>query len=208
MTGAGAARPDAGPADSSGANAAWVRIETPLGPDQLRAMLDDVERLIRINPMLEIGAFVAAGADQYRLSAHNLGNGRDMELVLRVSRGKDAVEIDYDNGLKLRTTLRAEGREGGGSVLVVTDEYARLSDSEAQRRLGEVDRSLVAWGQGLRRFLIRWRRWSWLAPWRWYVERIWLPARPSSRRIMSLIWVVSALELGAFLIVVAIWSIV
>ena len=93
-------------------------------------MLDDVERLIRINPMLEIGTFFAAGADQYRLSAHNLGNGGDLELVLRVSRGKDAVEIDYDNGLKLRTTLRAEGREGGGSVLVVTDEYARLSDSE------------------------------------------------------------------------------
>jgi hypothetical protein len=42
-------------------DAAYLRIAMSLPANDLRAFLDDVERLYRINPLLEISAFEPAG---------------------------------------------------------------------------------------------------------------------------------------------------
>lgn len=197
-------------------DAAWVRIETALDPSRLRVLLDDVERLFRINPLLEIASFAVARtgaegagatieADRFHMTGRNLSNGRDFDLHIRVTRRLDGLDIAYDSGLKSRTILRIEPVQDCGAGLVVTDEYDGASQSEKQARLAEVDRSLTDWGRGLRIFFNQWHRWSWIAPWRWYMRRIWLPCRASSRRIVWLIWVVSTVELMAFLILVALW---
>jgi hypothetical protein len=92
-----------------------------------------------------------------------------------------------------------------GSLLVVTDVYEGGTAAERRARGGEVDLSLNAWGRALHDYLRLWSRWSWLGPWRWYMRRAWQPMTPSARRIVWMIWVVSAFEVAALAALLAIW---
>lgn len=187
-------------------DAAWVTIPTALSAADLRSFLDDVERLYRINPLLEIGAFEATGRDTYRLTARNLSNGRDIEVILAVTPRETSIDVGYSHGLKTATSFSVEPAAGaGGSHLIVTDIYDGGTEAERRARAGEVDLSLNAWGRALHDYLRTWSRWSWLAPWRWYMRRAWQPMTPSARRIVWMIWVVSAFEVAALVALLAIW---
>lgn len=97
--------------------------------------------------------------------------------------------------------------KGPVADLVITDEYDELSAPEYAERQGEVDRSLVPWGHALFRYLRAWSRWSWLPPWRWYMRRVWQPMKPSARRIVRMLWLLTLLKLVGFLLVLSIWVI-
>jgi len=185
-------------------DAAWVRIITPLSVADLCDFLDDVERLYRINPLLEISAFETTGENTYRLAGRNLSNGREIDAVVAVTRSETAVEVRYSHGLKAGTSFRAEPADGG-ALLVVTDIYGGGSEAERRARAGEVDLSLNAWARALHDYLRAWARWRWLVPWRWYMRRVWQPMTPSARRIVWMIWVVSAFEVVALAALIAIW---
>jgi hypothetical protein len=185
-------------------DAAWVEIATPLSLADLRTFLDDIERLFRINPLLEISAFESIGDNTYRLAASNLSNGRKIDVVLAVARGEASVEVHYHQGLKTSTSFRAEPAHNG-ATLVVRDNYGRGSSAERRARVDEVDLSLNAWGRALHEYLHAWARWRWLAPWRWYMRRVWQPMTPSARRIVWMIWIISALEVAASVVLLAIW---
>ncbi|KAB2919225.1 MAG: hypothetical protein F9K29_06315 [Hyphomicrobiaceae bacterium] len=186
-------------------DAAWVRIATPLSPEQLRAFLSDVERLYHINPLLEISAFERAGRDRHRLIAHNHSNGQAINVVLAVAERGPTLEIAYSQGLKVATHFRAEPKPHGAD-LVVTDIYGGGSPEERHARSSEVDLSLNAWGRALHDYLKAWARWSWLPPWRWYMQRVWQPMKPSARRIVWMIWIISAFEVVALAALLAIWA--
>ena len=187
-------------------DAAWVRIATPLAAADLRLFLDDIERLYRINPLLELSAFEATGGGAYRLAARNLSNGRDIEVALAVTPRETGIDVRYSGGLKTATSFSVEPAVGeGGSHLVVTDVYESGTEAERRARAGEVDLSLNAWGRALHDYLRAWTRWSWLAPWRWYMRRVWQPMTPSARRIVWMIWVVSAFEVVALAGLLAVW---
>lgn len=188
-------------------DAAWVRIETAMSPADLRAFIEDVERLYRINPLLEISAFESVGPRRHRLAAHNHSNGRDIDVVLAITGGATEVEVAYDAGLRTATQFRVEATPEG-SHLFVTDIYGGGSEAERRARAGEVDLSLNAWGRALHVYLKAWARWRWLAPWRWYMRRVWQPMQPSARRIVWMIWVISAFELIAIVMLLAIWGVV
>ena len=113
-------------------DAAWVEITTALSVADLRGFLNDIERLYRINPLLEISAFEATGGSTYRFAAHNLSNGRQIDLVLAVTQSETAVEVRYSDGVKVSTSFRAEPAEGGARLLV-TDVYGRVSQERAPR---------------------------------------------------------------------------
>jgi hypothetical protein len=185
-------------------DAAWVEITTPLSAAELRNFLDDIERLYRINPLLEITAFEATGAGAYRLAARNLSNGREIDVLLAVTPSDTAVEVGYSQGLKVSTSFRVQPADGGAR-LFVTDVYGRVTEAERRARAGEVDLSLNAWGRALHDHLRAWARWKWLAPWRWYMRRVWQPMTPSARRIVWMIWVVSAFEVVVLAALLAIW---
>ncbi len=188
-------------------DAAWVRIATPLCTADLRAFLDDVERLYRINPLLEISAFAPAGRGRYRLAVHNHSNATDLDMMLDVRADDAGLEVLYDHGLKTITRFRVEATPEG-THLVVTDIYEGSSAEERHARVGEADLSLNAWGRALQSYLRMWARWSWFAPWRWYMRRVWQPMRPSARRIVWMIWVISAFEvvtIAALLLVLGVW---
>ncbi|KAB2846350.1 MAG: hypothetical protein F9K44_15550, partial [Hyphomicrobiaceae bacterium] len=182
-------------------DAAWVSIETPLSADELRHFIEDVERLYRINPLLEFGAFAPAGKDRFRVVLRNLSNGRDGEFVLAVSREHSAIKVSYSEGLKQLTTFRVEPAHPGAR-LVIRDDYGGATEAERNARIDEVDRSLSAWGRALHDYLRRWARWRWLAPWRWYMARLWLPMKPSGRRIVYMLWIITLFEFLALAAVV------
>jgi hypothetical protein len=191
-------------------NAAWASVAMPMSCAVLADFLVDVERLFRLNPYLEIeswqagqGPFVAG--KRYRLVALNEMNGlrQDLEMTL------EAVEpwgyvLSYGHGLK-RSTRVAWESEAGGCRLTLRDEYHAPSEAECAEGLKAVDRSLVPWAASVLGYLLRYRRWSWLPPYRWYAGRYWLGMSPRHRRIARLIIWTTLLEFVVFLFVFAIY---
>ena len=177
MTGAGA---------PPGADAAWVVLETPLDPAALTAFCSDVERLYRINPFLEFASWAQDPPDRFRAEVLNHSNGQRMTLHGRVARTpQGALRVDYAECLKKSTRFEIQP-VAAGSRLTITDEYGAVDEAQA----AEVDRSLHAWGVALKAHLERDRRWGWLPLYRWAVERVWLPMKPSARRITFLVLVI------------------
>jgi len=187
--------PGPGPAD-----AAWVVIETPLAPRDLAAFCSDLERLYRINPYLEFGLWHEAAPGAFAVAFRNLSNQREFELLLALERNSASdFTVRYDRGIKLGTRFEIEF-SATGSRLRITDEY-----HGAATDTGEVDKSLHAWGVALREYLLRERRWGWCAPWRWYMRRVWVPMKPSARRITFIILTVTLAEIALIALVLAIY---
>ncbi|MBM3569222.1 MAG: hypothetical protein FJX46_10780 [Alphaproteobacteria bacterium] len=187
---------------------AWVRIPTPLAPEALIEFCRDVERLLRINSMLEFERLGPAGEGRYELAALNLSTGQRIETAFRIEPQDRGLRLIYESGLKTATEIAIEPGERGGarSFLVVTDDYAGTPEAERQARAAEVDRSLPWWGRDLHRYLGHWARWSGWAPWRWYMRRVWQPMKPKARRITFMLWVIAAFELAALVVVAAAYA--
>lgn len=186
-------------------DAAWVTIETPFGSAELRAFLDDVERLYRINSMLEFEEWQQTGDRQYRLKAKNLSNGKQLETDLEVELTADGITVRYNEGLRTSTSFRVDDEVGGCAKLVVTDDYSGCSFTERESRIDEVDKSLVYWGNSLYRYLHQWKRWSWLPGWKLYMRKIWQPMKPMARRITFILIMITLVEFVFFLMVFTIF---
>jgi hypothetical protein len=187
-------------------DAAWVVIDTPLPPQELAAFCCDVERLFRINPLLEIHVWHAFDADRVRMSLTNLSNGRRFELCAIIERtGVNAITLQYDSGLKRSTRFEIEPAPCGSRLTIVED-YSGVAPETARMRADEVDRSLTAWGGALRAYLNLESRWGRHAWWRWYMRRVWLPMKPAGRRVTYILWVVTAVEITAVALAIAIYA--
>ena len=198
----------AGPADEDRRDQAWVRIKTELSPAELLAFVqEDPERLLRINSMYEFVSWHGAGRDTYVLSFRNHANGRTLETTMGTERVPNGLVLRYGGGLKASTVFRVEpGRDGPGADLVITDDYSHVPEAERNARMAEVDNSLNWWGQDLHRYFRYWRRWSWLPGWRWYMERVWKPMKPTARRIAYILYVVTVVEIVAVIAAVALFG--
>lgn len=182
-------------------DAAWVSIDTPFSCEELRAFLDDVERLYRINSMLVFEDWQPINDKEYRLKLKNLSNGNQLETALSVDSSDDGIKVSYQQGLRTSTSFRIEPKDDGKARLVVTDDYSGTPASEREKRIDEVDKSLVNWGNDLHRYLHRWKRWSWIPGWQWYMRKIWQPMKPMARRITYILYVVTVAEIILFLLV-------
>lgn len=187
-------------------DAAWAAINTPLPVDELIVFCRDVERLLRINPMLEFSTFQQLGSRQYRCVGRNISQqpAFDFDLTFSITELPDGLRIDYANGIKSSTTLAIEAAPQG-SKLTITDQYERLPAAEREQHLGEVDKSLVIWAEYLQRFLLMWSRWRRFGLWRWYMRRVWQPMKPQSRRITYILLWISVVEVALILLGVAIY---
>ena len=184
------------------ADAAWVVIETPLVPRDLAAFCGDLERLYRINPYLEFGNWRETAPGAFAAAFRNLSNQRQFELQLALECISESdFTVRYDRGIKRSTRFEIEP-SATGSRLKITDDY---SGAPATVDTGEVDRSLQAWGVALGDYLLRERRWGWCAPWRWYMRRVWVPMKPSARRITFMLIVLTLAEIALFLLLIAIY---
>lgn len=170
---------------------AWASIRTPLSEEQLLDFCQDIERLFRINPFLEFNNWSRLGNNKYRTSGRNISQDPafNFESELSIDPQKDGLVVSYSAGLKSATHFKIEP-DAVGSKLTVTEYYDRLSQEERQQRLHEVDKSLVKWVSDIQLYIMSWRKWSWLVPWRWYMQRIWQPLKPSGRRVLyMLLWI-------------------
>lgn len=182
-------------------NAAWVDIDLPQPAPFVADYVRDVERLLRLNPHLEIRRLDAIPGG-FALEAVNEMNGLAVSRRLTFrQRGPWAFALDYDRGLKRTTEVEVEP-QGAGARLRIRETY-RQPENDAE--LAEVDRSLTPWAQAIRRHFLGLARWGSLPPYRWWRERLWLGLRPRERRILWLFVWITALEFAFFLLVLAVY---
>jgi len=176
---------------------AWAAFNTPLSSTQLLDFCQDIERLLRINPYLEFEKWEPLGNNRFFIHARNLSQDPAfaLQLEIQIEHPKNGVRLIYNNGLKSSTTFKIEDATEG-SRLTIADDYTAVSEYERNTRLGEVDKSLVKWAEDLQRYIVLWKRWSRLAPWRWYMKRVWQPMKPASRRITYMLLWISAVEIA------------
>ncbi len=182
-----------------------MTIETPFDATELRSFLDDVERLYRINSLLIFEEWRQIGDSQYRLRAKNLSNDKFLETNLDVETADDGITVRYSDGLRTATTFRVDPQPDNTAKLTVTDDYGGTSRDQREARIDEVDKGLVQWGTSLHRYLHRWKRWSWVPGWKFYMRRVWQPMKPMARRITFILIMVTAAEFVAFLLVFTIF---
>jgi hypothetical protein len=184
-----------------------VRAETsvPFSADDVYDFISDIERLLRLNPHLEIDTWQRM-SDGMRLAALNETTGRRIETVVRVETAGETrtIVLSYAAGLKQATTLTVEYGDGHGCRLVLTEHYPVIEDAQ-DPRIAEVDRSLVPWVDAIRRHLLGRQRWGWLPGWRWWHEQFIPGMAPRQRRIVRMIIWVSVLEFVVFLLIAAIF---
>ncbi len=198
--------------DSVVDDAAWVSIETPLDVESLESFCQDVERLFRINPMLIFKNWQAGDNDENRVqfSGQNISQEEpfDFDLTLTVRKLADGIEVNYQQGIKSRTTFKIEPLPDDSkwkSKLTITEIYAGMSEQDRKEQLHTVDRSLTVWGKYLQKYLHSWHRFSHFAPWRWYMKRVWQPMNPSGRRITYMLLWITAFEIALIGLGVAIY---
>lgn len=187
-------------------DAAWATINTPLSVQELEIFCQDIERLFRINPMLEFNAWETLSDDQYRMAVKNISHEDPFEVdtTITVEQKEGGITLHYSNGIKKKTVLKIEPSEYG-SKLTITDSYDDLPEEERQSRMNEVDKSLINWADYLQRFLITWKKWSKFALWRWYMRRIWQPMKPTGRRVTYMLLWITLVEIALITLGVGIY---
>ena len=187
-------------------DAAWASVNTPLSVADLTTFCRDIERLYRINPMLEFQHFKTLGQQRYAYAGRNVSQETPFEFdyTFTVKELPDGIQVDYDQGVKSKTVFKIEPATEG-SKLTITEYYERLPVEEREQHLHEVDKSLVVWANYLQRFLITWSRWSRFALWRWYMRRIWQPMKPTARRITYILLWITVVEIALIILGVGIY---
>jgi len=195
-------------------DSAWISVDLPLPAGEVYAFTQQLERLFRLNPHLEIKSWQeeAPGkiyrGKQIRLDSLNEMNGLNQRMVLSVNDVQPDVtfSLNFDSGLKQATIFTVQVLSPGSSRLVVKELYpAEMSAAEREKRLNEVDRSLVQWGAAIHSYFIRRTRWGWLPFYNWFQDKFWLGMVPRQRRIARLIIWTTALEFVIFLFVFVIY---
>ena len=188
-------------------DAAWVTVPVPQEVGALTQLCRDVEALFRVNPYLYFSDWRQTGPTSHHVEFENQSNQQKLALDFEVVPGPgQGFIVNYASGIKKRTLFSIEP-DAAGSCLTITDDYEGLSDAEREARAGEADKSLHAWGVALRAYFLRLKRWSWLPGWRWYIRRMWIPMKPSARRIVWLLYLITIVEFLFFLFVLVIYLI-
>lgn len=198
------------PAAAAGTNSAQedlARAETqvPIDADAMFEFVSDIERLLRLNPHLDIETWQRM-PDGMRLAAQNETTGRRIEtaVCVKTTPASRSIILSYADGLKRATTLAVESGDGQGCRFVVTEHYPSIEDAQ-DPRVAEVDRSLIPWVNAIRHHLLDRKRWGWLPGYDWWAGRFMLGMPPRQRRIVRMIIWISLLEFVVFVFVAAIF---
>ena len=192
-------------ANESEKDAVWATINTPLTLQELEAFCQDIERLFRINPMLIFKQWTSLGSNCYRFSGQNISQEKpfDFDLRLTVRHVPNGIQIDYQGSLKTSTTFVFESTPNNDlcqSKLTITDSYDGTPEADRRQQLHLVDKSITVWATYLQQYLQSWKKWSHIRLWRWYMQIIWQPMKPSGRRISYILLWMAVFELFLILL--------
>jgi len=184
------------------ADAAWAKMDLPLTPEEVRGFIENVERVLRINPCIEFERLLVMPNGFLSVAGRNDSNNQVFDTEVQFVTDANGIDLvlRYNSGIK-RETRFAVAPCSHGSALTITEIYDTPSSAEHERRLVEVDRSLVPWAAGLRRHIVQWWRWQWLPGYDWFVQRFWLAMPPRQRRLAWLIVWTTLMEFVVFLVV-------
>jgi hypothetical protein len=186
---------------SEGGDLASAETLLAIAPNLVGAFLTDVERLLRLNPLLVVECWMPEGPGRFRLIARNESNEQLVDTPVDIEADGRGLTLRYASGLKQATRLRVEAVPEG-TRLIVTEHYPRLEHAQ-DPRVVEVDKSLVPWVAAIRGHLLRRARWGRLplifAVWQWWHEGVMLSMAPRNRRIVRLIVWLSAIEFVVFI---------
>lgn len=195
-------------------DAAWAILHTPLSTDELKLFCQDIERLFRINPMLNFKTWQQVSPNRYYFTGQNISQQPpfEFELILTSKQLPGGIQIDYEQGLKARTTFTIEpvsksddGAFKNQSKLIITDFYDGFPENERKQQLHHVDKSITVWANDLQRYLTGWKKWSRFGLWRWYMRHIWQPMKPMGRRITAILFWVTFFEVALILLGVGVY---
>lgn len=202
------------PALAGEEDAAWISVDLPLPSGELFAALRNLERLVRLNPYLDVKSWQEENPGQIylgkriQLDCLNEMNGVRQSVTLTVTELQHGTSftLGYSGGLKQSTVVSVEPITPDSSKLRIKDNYpAQIDAAEREARTGEVDNSLVPWGAAIHSYFRRRARWGWLPAYGWLQDRFWLKMPPRQRRIARLIIWTTALEFVVFLFVFVIY---
>ena len=195
--------------DEAQKNTAWVTIAISVAPDRLFDFLQNTERLLRLNPYLDIKEWKEISAGQrFHLKALNEMNGvtYDHAITIESTQPGASIFLSYSQGLKRATEITLQSDpDASGSILTLRDHYHEPTGENQAEQLKEVDHGLTHWAASIRQYLLGWERWNWFWPYRWYKGRFWLNMRPTHRRISRLLIWVTVLEFIVFLFIFTIY---
>ena len=187
-------------------DAAWATIDLPFQANYVATQCRDLEVLFRVNPFLHFAEWRQIDVDAFHVRWRNESNEQELDTIVRRVAGPGmGFTVEYERGLKRRTVFLLED-DTDGSRLTVVDDYDGTPTEERARRAPEVDRSLLAWTRALQLYFRRLKRWSWVPGWRWYMRRMWVPMKPTARRIVWLLYVITLAEFVVFLFVLLIYA--
>ena len=189
--------PQKAPIDSQ--DVAWVTVPAKQSVEALSRLCEDVEAIIRVNPYYVYkNTWGRTGDNCFHTEYSNLSNEQEVSQDFCVERESPSKWIiKYKDSLKQRTILEIEATQFG-SKLTIVDDYEGITEDEKETRQHEVDKSLKAWGQGLHGYFLRWHRFSWIPGWKWYTRKVWIPMKPSARRITYMLLMVELAFIGLF----------
>lgn len=186
-------------------DAAWVRVPTGFRPEDLARQLADVEVLLHLNPYYYFRILKRTGPNSFHAEFENQSNEQQVTVDIESEPGPGSgVILNYRQGIKRRTLFTIEPA-AEGSTLIVTDDYSGTPEEERRQRETEIDKSLPAWGAAIRVYLLRLQRYSKIPGWRWYMRHVWIPMKPSGRRIVWLLYLITLVEFFFFCFVVLVW---
>lgn len=169
-------------------------------------LLADPQLLLRLNPCLTFERLECLSDGRLRADFANESNGMRLATEIEVLAGTAPARLTlrYATGIKRETRLGVTSIASGARI-EVTEVYAAADTSDAESRLGEVDRSLLPWVAALRRHLLREARWGFLPGYAWWSRRFWPSMTPGQRRVAWLLIWTTALEFVVFAAVLAIY---
>ncbi len=181
---------------------AQVTVETSFDAPFLLDFIRDIERIFRINSLMEFTHWEKKAPCTYAIGGKNLSNNRSFDTTIFIEPFENGVNVRYGDGIKSATHITLTKN---GTGLTITDDYSNLPVSERQKRLDEVDKSIVQWGHDIHRYLRQTKRYAFIPGWQWYMRRVWQPMKPSSRRICALLIMITTAEFVVFLAVFTIF---
>ncbi len=198
------------PANTSSKDTAWATINTPLTAEELIEFCYDIERLFRINPMLNFSRWQMLDTNRYHFCGQNISQKKpfDFDLRFTVLYLNNEIEINYDHGIKSRTTFFIDSNPNNKEYptkLTITDYYDGLPEETRTQQLHLVDKSITTWATYLQDHLLSWKKWSHIDLWRWFMHKIWLPMKPAGRRISAILFWITFFEVSLILLGVAIY---
>lgn len=180
-------------------NAAWVRIVTKLDAQTLYALCMKVERLFRLNPYLHFKSWEHKSDHEIQARWENHSNDivHQIDTRMLLEEKQNEICVKYQSGIKCETFFMIKSDQGN-TELVIVDNYG-LNGLD---RVGEVDKSIQAWGGALKRFFNHYTYLRHVPYSLNLIDRYWIRLSPIARRITYILLVITAVEIIALLVFV------